>query len=447
MKWLARLLAYEWWALLLILPAVLLVNSTRVWVLALIPLFWLVRGVVHGRLVPLTPLNGPLWLLLAMVAVSLWATYDVQNSLGKVAGLVWGIAFFWATADFYSRSRLHLWLGVLLLFLFGWGVVGLGLIGTQWTQKFALLQPYLARLPSLLPLGTELFNPNQVAGVLLWVAPVALATAVATLTHGRALRQQMPAWLRWPFLGLAWLTAVATTAVLVLTQSRGGLAGLAMGVGVMLYAVVRRPWRNWLLGGGGVAGTAVLLALWQMADLRQQLLDAVGLSLDPSTVDNLGTLNGRLEIWSRALYAIQDFPITGMGMNNFRVLVHVLYPLFTIPPTVDIAHAHNQFLQAALDLGLPGAIAYVALWLVASGMVWRVVQASTGDAKRVWDRTLALGFAGLLAASFFYGLFDAVTLGAKPGFIWWFALGLLAALHHHACRPPDQHGRHLPPPA
>ncbi len=399
-----NLLPLEWWALLLIFPAVLLVKW--VWLLAVIPLFWLVRLAADGRLTPRTPLNGPLWLMLGMVAVSLWATYDVQHSLGKVVGLVWGIGFYWGTAATAARSPRHLWLGVGLLLLFGWGVIALGLIGTQWTYKFPLIGTYLQQLPTLLPLGTELFNPNQVAGVLLWVAPVAIALAVGRVGN-------------WPLALLAWLTAAGTTAVLILTQSRGGLLGFGVGLGVMGWLAVAPRWRKWVLGGGLATAVGGGWLLWRYAAV-----------LETNPVDNVSTLNGRLEIWSRALYGIQDFPFTGMGMNNFRVIVHLLYPLFTISPDVDIAHAHNHILQAALDLGLPGAIAYIALWLGAGWMVWRVVSGAGEQGGRgAGERVLAIGLGGMLAASFTYGLFDAVALGAKPGFIWWFALGLLAALH------------------
>ncbi|MDA0242992.1 MAG: O-antigen ligase family protein [Chloroflexi bacterium] len=398
------LLPLEWWTLLLIFPAVLLVKW--VWLLAVIPLFWLVRLAADGRLTPRTPLNGPLWLMLGMVAVSLWATYDVQHSLGKVVGLVWGIGFYWGTAATAARSPRHLWLGVVLLLLFGWGVIALGLIGTQWSYKFPLIGTYLQQLPTLLPLGTELFNPNQVAGVLLWVAPVAIALAVGRVGN-------------WPLALLAWLTAAGTTAVLILTQSRGGLLGFGVGLGVMCWLAVAPRWRKWVLGGGLATAVAGGWLLWRYAAV-----------LETNPVDNVSTLNGRLEIWSRALYGIQDFPFTGMGMNNFRVIVHLLYPLFTISPDVDIAHAHNHILQAALDLGLPGAIAYIALWLGAGWMVWRVVSGAGEQGGRgAGERVLAIGLGGMLAASFTYGLFDAVALGAKPGFIWWFALGLLAALH------------------
>ena len=55
------------------------------------------------------------------------------------------------------------------------------------------------------------------------------------------------------------------------------------------------------------------------------------------------SLDSRVEIWSRALYALQDFPFTGVGLGTFRRVVNLLYPLFLVPPDVDIAHAHNIF--------------------------------------------------------------------------------------------------------
>ena len=84
------------------------------------------------------------------------------------------------------------------------------------------------------------------------------------------------------------------------------------------------------------------------------------------TTGSLRTLGGRAEIWSRALYVIEDFPLTGMGMNTFRRVMPVLYPTTPIGSNdaliEDVGHAHNHLLQAALDLGLPGLIAYLAIW-------------------------------------------------------------------------------------
>ncbi|MBU4225932.1 MAG: O-antigen ligase family protein [Chloroflexi bacterium] len=86
-----------------------------------------------------------------------------------------------------------------------------------------------------------------------------------------------------------------------------------------------------------------------------------------------------MEVWSRAIYGIQDFPFTGMGVNAFRKVVPVLYPLFTVSPDVDIGHAHNEFLQAGLDLGIPGLIAFSALYI---GVFWMLADIWKAAAPR-----------------------------------------------------------------
>ena len=96
--------------------------------------------------------------------------------------------------------------------------------------------------------------------------------------------------------------------------------------------------------------------------------------------------------------------------------------LFLISPDFDVSHAHNHLLQAALDLGLPGLIAYLSIWLLAAVMVVQTWRAA-GPSQRV----LAVGLAAGLLAHFVYGMTDVVALGAKPGMFWWWLLALLVA--------------------
>ena len=139
-----------------------------------------------------------------------------------------------------------------------------------------------------------------------------------------------------------------------------------------------------------------------------------------------------------------------MGMNAFRKVVLVLYPLFTISSEFDIAHAHNEFLQAALDLGIPGLVAFISLYIVAFWMLadgWRVtrhLQQNTAKSPKgdycevpeegslIVTRSLILGLGGGLLAHLLYGLTDAVALGAKPGVLFWMLLGLIAGLYGQA---------------
>jgi putative inorganic carbon (HCO3(-)) transporter len=139
-------------------------------------------------------------------------------------------------------------------------------------------------------------------------------------------------------------------------------------------------------------------------------------------------LTSRTELWSRAIAGIQDFPLTGMGMNAFRKTLPAVYPLFLTPTTVDVAHAHNHLLQAALDLGIPGLVAYGAIWLGASVLLVRVYRRSPNHRYR----TVAGGLGAGLVAHFMFGMTDAIPLGAKVGVLFWLALALAVSLHQVA---------------
>jgi putative inorganic carbon (HCO3(-)) transporter len=142
------------------------------------------------------------------------------------------------------------------------------------------------------------------------------------------------------------------------------------------------------------------------------------------------TVAGRVELWSRAVDAIRDAPLTGVGMNAFRVVMPERYPPFLFPIT-DLAHAHNHLLQAALDVGLPGLVAYASIWLIIGALLVRVLRLSD---ERVY-RSIAGGIGAGLIAHFVFGLTDAIPLGAKVGVLFWLTLALTCSLHRVAVAP------------
>jgi putative inorganic carbon (HCO3(-)) transporter len=149
----------------------------------------------------------------------------------------------------------------------------------------------------------------------------------------------------------------------------------------------------------------------------------------PPTGSDLGTvfnptLSDRVEIWSRAVYGIQDFSFTGMGLGTFRYVMPVLYPLFTVSPDVDLGHAHNEWLQAGVDLGLIGLIAFVTLQGLSLVLAYQAFRRPLPVVIR-WSMAGVL--AGLVAHNIF-GLTDAVALGAKPGIFFWLLLALTAVV-------------------
>ena len=388
--------------------------------------------------------------MFCMVLVSLWATYDITVSLPKICGIVLGVGVFFAVVREAEHSR-GWTLSLLAYSGIGLGIAVLGVFGTSWfSSKISLLNPITAHLPRLITglQGAESgFQPNEVAGALLWLLPlmIAICAVLVFLPHapknGETRTQRIKWWDKmsgWRLVGVTILCLAATflvAAVFLLCQSRGGYIGLALTLAVLIMIALPRRWRWYYLIALVVLAIALGFLVATHWEAVRIWVSGSNLAADPTL--SLNTLDGRLEIWSRAIYGIQDFPFTGMGMNTFRKVVPVLYPLFTISPEVDIAHAHNEFLQVALDLGIPGLITFLALYIGAFWMladIWRATRHPSLNTEH-WSqitRALALGLGGGLLAHLLYGLMDAVALGAKPGVLFWMLLGLIVGLHRQA---------------
>jgi len=360
----------------------------------------------NWRLAFRTPLDWPIRLLLLMVPVSLWTTFDVRFSLPKVLGLLLGIAVFYITVVYvHDLDRLaRALVGYLAL---GTAVGALGLVGTDWLYKSPILSQVSQALPRWVrgwPGAPEGLNPNEVGGVLLWFVPL------QWILLGRFVRQKC---LRTGWGAALALSTLLTTFTLVLTQSRGAWLGLGVGLLVMGVWLDARLLRVAALLSIVAVG---FVAVWGAGPLDSLLRQGMAPHLFGAS--NWGF---RLDVWRVALWGIADFPFTGMGMGTFRRVGRILYPMPLIA-TYDYAHAHNGFLQVALDLGLPGLCAYVAIWAQSARMVLTCLRQARG-----WPRAMALGFGGCLVGSFVYSLTDTVALGARGGLPWWVMLGLIAA--------------------
>jgi putative inorganic carbon (HCO3(-)) transporter len=427
---------WGWLVLLALAPLFLFPSPSRLPGLLAVPLLvWVQRSgkrAVRNR----NPLDMPLLVIAVMVLVSTAITFDLSWSLGKIAGMVFAVGLFYAVAAWAGRSRqafggalgVHLGLGA--------AVAILGLLVTDWSAKVPALAPILSRLPRLASLpGAEstLVNPNELAGTLQWVLPVALPPLIFYLA--RAVRLRYPAGVA---LGaVCALGMLAGVALLALTQSRGGLLGFLAALFAMGLLAGRRLRRIALAVGVALALLGATVAVRAGSDQVTQAMLGSG-----SAAPGEATITGetRFEIWSRALYAIQDFPLTGVGLNNFRRLVPVMYPLFLIGPDQDIAHAHNTWLQVALDLGLPGLIAFVAIWLITLSLLINVIR----NTRDRWLRAISIGIFGCLTAYSVYGMTDTIALGARPGFLFWTLLALATASWKLARR--DREGAATAPP-
>ncbi|MCI0475637.1 MAG: O-antigen ligase family protein [Anaerolineales bacterium] len=422
---------WHWVFIAIAAPFLLFPSVGRSFAMVIVPGVWIIGLLARRKPLRCTPLNPAILLLAVMVLVSLYATYDFAQSFSKITGMVLAFGVFFATAR--KARRLGGWWGATILFgVMSLGMAAFGLLTVQWSAKIPAIGSLISRVtPRLLGLqgaAAQGVSANELAGALVWGIPVLTMLSIALLARRGVVSEMLGA--RKTILTLLALigATIFLLAILVLTQSRGGYLGLLVTFAAILFFVASWRWRAVMIVAGIIFIIAAIFFL-RAGALAPSTESASALSAESA----INTLEGRLEIWSRAIYGIEDFAFTGMGMNTFRRVVHVLYPLFLIGPDSDIAHAHNEFLQAGLDLGVPGLIAFASLYVGAAmmlGAIWTRARALMPDAFFV--RAVVLGLGAGLLAHLVYGMTDAVALGAKPGVLFWLLLGLIAGLYDQA---------------
>ena len=134
-------------------------------------------------------------------------------------------------------------------------------------------------------------------------------------------------------------------------------------------------------------------------------------------------IRDRADIWRDGVNAWRSSPWFGIGLDYLResglAMVRIAPDRMAGAP-----HAHNMFLQAALDVGLCGLVAYLA---IIGFVLRRAADLVTAPGVETLARYVGVG-AGLSVVSVHvYGLFDAVPLGAKVGLFQWLSCGLILA--------------------
>lgn len=155
----------------------------------------------------------------------------------------------------------------------------------------------------------------------------------------------------------------------LLTQSVGALA---IGIPISLAAVAlliyqRRAFVPLLLVG--ILGMVVFFAAMQISPRFERAVDFTE-----------GTNFYRLRVWQSALSAIEDHPVTGLGLDQFLYAYRDIYMLPDAWEEPGLSHPHNIILDYWTRLGLPGV-----LWLGA--VLWLFTRQAASFYPRLRHRT------------------------------------------------------------
>lgn len=409
-SWQQRLLWLEPLWLLLLAPSVLFTDYF--WEPALRPLFimalfafWPLHLKTGQRLLPAGAAGWCLGFLLLWLPITMWHTSDSNVSWAVAGYIYFALATFVALSHWPPLRRQPHWLVLLLLV----GGMGLAIIGPEafsvnpdkWLDVYGRTE-----FPQAQATGSpETINPNILAGALVMLIPLGLALAL----RGAPIRR------RWWAL-LWWAPVLLMTNAVVLSQSRGSWLAL-------VAAVFLLGWLFWPRFFTVLLIIAVLIgaAAWWQSSAHHVLDHDLAHSAQASLLRRLG-------IWRLSLQMVAEQPLTGIGLGTYEQAFTARFPnLPLIGGRLAPPHAHNLFVQVALDLGIPGLLAYLCLL---AALVRSLLSHIQHTKKIHHHRTypLACGVLSGLAAMVVVGSFDNALWGTKLLIIPWCLLALAQLL-------------------
>lgn len=323
-------------------------------------------------------------------------------------------------------------------------LVGLGLLEAlygltqhllKWPRILLYLKPGYAGDAN----GTYI-NHDDFAGLIEMTLPFCVALAIAQAWRAARARRAsgvrgfleslgQPAAQKCLLLGFASLLMFLAIAF---SQSRMGLLAAAISLAAIgILAGARKSRMRGALLASGMVITGVLAAFWM--GVQPIVTHFVNL---PREAAVRGALGSRLTIWKDASAMLWKHPWLGAGLGSFP------YGFTRVQNTFlgyKVLHAHNDYLEYAVELGIPGAlllfgmIAYVAAGLARA---CRLPSSDDPDAAAV-----ALGALGATGALLVHSIADFNLHIPANALVFSVALGMGYAA---ACALKSEQGnRHL----
>lgn len=360
----------------------------------LIALAWAVSYLLAAR--PRWRMTTPelaLWGFLLALLISSWVSVDTRMTfLGvphRYDGLLTYVSYvvlYFAGAHFFGSES-----GVRRIVL---AAAGAALVAIT----YGVIQPFLSPLfegeavvrSDYSALGyprsaSTLGSPIVFGGYLSLLIPLLL---------GLALSDSGPRWVVW--LVGAGLGFVAT----VLTVTRAAWLAVAIGTGILMVAQRGARSRDRIVFAVAVSAPIVgILLLMTAVATPGQLGDRVSESFAAQS----GSLGNHVYIWQHTLGLIRSRPLLGWGLETLQQVFPYDRPSLVKqfgPAPVIIDRAHNDVLQMAVSIGIPGALIYVVFWVLVVLTAIRIWRRASGAARPLVAGWLAAVVAYLVQAQF-----------------------------------------------
>ncbi len=164
--------------------------------------------------------------------------------------------------------------------------------------------------------------------------------------------------------GVVCLCAIALMMVSVLaTYSRGGMVSI-LGAAIVTIGLTLggrdNAWKAITVAGSLIVVAVLLLGMFSLDDDVLKRLDELNQSVYET--------DGRFTVWSYTLSAISWYWLWGSGLCTYQFAI---LPFHDGPPSVWFQHAENLYLEACVELGLPGLLCVLgALATIVRDLFW-----------------------------------------------------------------------------
>lgn len=412
-----RLMRFLWlepfW-LLLLAPSLLFTETfwtpaARPLLIVALFLFWPLRLKAEKPLLPNGLVRWSVMFLLLWIPVAVWASPDSELSWEVAGYLYFALALFVALCHWPPLQKDPKWIALTLLLL----GVGLAVVGPEYFSVDPDKMLDLYQTNEVLEMnrtGSFTINPNILG---------------AALTMILVLGSALVLWRNWlPWRWLPWLLVAPLLIMgnsLIISQSRSSWLALMLAGLALLWLTEHRRLLIFVVGtvfaGGILLWLTELLALLPLNTLIQ-------------SAEN--SLLRRTEIWHFSLEMVTHRPLVGVGLGVYEQVFAAHFPsLPLIGGRLAPPHAHNLLLQIALDLGLPGFVAWAITF---AALCRRLLYTLPNRASKRY--MLRAGVSAALLAMMIIGCFDNALWGTKLSFIPWtlFALAYLVTESHSSGR-------------
>ncbi|SCZ67396.1 O-antigen ligase [Thiohalomonas denitrificans] len=249
-----------------------------------------------------------------------------------------------------------------------------------------------------------------------------------------------------------WARAVIAVAISValyasvLSQTRGAWLFIPLIPAILLWSQwhMLKNSRNWIVAGVAalmvIGGGAAFQSQKVMGGIERGVEELQSFENNPGELSSWGT---RLNLWRNSLLLLQETPILGSGVGDFRVDMERLVEeeRSWSRHVVLFSHAHSIYFDALARGGILGLLTTVSVLLVFPFVIFaRELRRS----RQPWSRFYAIGGVMLIAAFAVFGFSEG--LWARNPLVNTYVTGLVVLLAGAVNSREDSAQNASPPP-